>query len=118
MLTRGFCKAWSNAPSPGSKKLMPLTVFSSTLRGLVRRSRARTAGGEVVQGREVSKIAPVAAEQDLAQVDQAVDAFLDGSQFAGWRPLPVFHLAVVPEKRHVIGGGLDAQHDAAFVRTS
>jgi len=27
----------------------------------------------------------------------------------------MFHLAVVLEKRHVVGGGLDAQHDAALV---
>jgi hypothetical protein len=27
----------------------------------------------------------------------------------------MFHLAVVLEKRHVVGGGLDARHDAAFV---
>ena len=42
MFTGGFCKACSSALSVGSKKLMPLTVLSSTLRGLVSRSSART----------------------------------------------------------------------------
>ena len=42
MLTPGFCRACSRALSPGSKKLMPLTVVPSTSRGLVRRPMART----------------------------------------------------------------------------
>ena len=42
-------------------------------------------GGEVVQRGEVSEIAPVAAEQDLAQVDQAVDGLLDRCEFPGRR---------------------------------
>ena len=73
------------------------------------------ASGEIIQCGEMGEIAPIAAEQNFAQVDQAVDAFLDGSQFAGWWSFPVFHLAVVLEKRNVVGGGLDAQHDAALV---
>ena len=40
-------------------------------------------GGEVVQRGQMSEIAPVAAEKNLARVDQAVDALPDGSQFAG-----------------------------------
>jgi hypothetical protein len=35
--------------------------------------------------------------QYRAQIDQAVDAFLDQSQFAGRRPVSVFRLAVVLE---------------------
>src|SRR5438105_7397693 len=42
MLTRGFCSACSKALSTGSKKLIPLRVLCSTVRGLVSRSRART----------------------------------------------------------------------------
>src|SRR5271169_6131519 len=42
MLTRGLCSACSKALSTGSKKLIPLTVFCWTVRGLVSRSRART----------------------------------------------------------------------------
>src|SRR5580698_4407709 len=59
-------------------------------------------GREVVQGGEVSKITPVAAQQYLAQVDQAVDGLLDRSEFPGWRAVPVFHLSVVLEKGHIV----------------
>ena len=76
------------------------------------------------------EITAVAAEQYLAQVDQAVDAFLDRGEAARWRPVSMFpsrfvgmrqahrnagHLSVVLEKRHVVCGGLNAQYDAAFV---
>jgi len=39
--TFGSCNACNNALSPASKKLIPLTVFSPTMRGLVTRSNAR-----------------------------------------------------------------------------
>src|SRR5271155_4891415 len=114
MLTRGFCSACSKALSPGSKKLIPLTVFPSTSRGLVRRSSART-GREVVQGGEVSQIASIAAQKDLPQIDQAVDRLLDGCELARWRAFAVFHLSVVLEKGHIVGGGFDTQDDAGLV---
>ena len=41
--------------------------------------------------------------------------FLTGARSRRRRPLAVFHLAVVLEERHVVGGGLDAQHDAVLV---
>ena len=63
----------------------------------------------------MGEIAPVAAQQDLAQVDQAVDRLLDRREFPGRRAVAVFHLSVVLEERHVVGGGLDAQHDAVLV---
>src|SRR5215469_671533 len=61
------------------------------------------------------QIAPVAAEQYLTQVDQAVDRLLHRRDFARRRPLAVFHPAVVLEERDVVGRGLDAQHDAVLV---
>src|SRR5208283_2670206 len=72
-------------------------------------------GREVVECREMLQIAAVAAKQYLAQVDQAVDAFLDGGEAACWRPLPVFHFSVVLEKGHVVGRGLDAKYLAELI---
>ena len=60
--------------------------------------------GDVVQRREVFQIPAVATQHDLAQVDQALDGLLDRSDVPGRRVIPVFHLAVVLEKRHVVGG--------------
>jgi hypothetical protein len=63
----------------------------------------------------VGEVAAVTAKQYLAQVDQAVDGLLDGCEGAGRRTLAVFHLPVVFEKGHIVGGGIDAQHDAGLV---
>src|SRR5208337_2910131 len=61
------------------------------------------------------QITSVAAEQDLAQIDQAVDGFLNGGEAArGWS-LPMFYLSVVLEGGHVVGRGLDAQDVAELV---
>ncbi len=49
--------------------------------------------GEVVEGRQMCQVAAVTAEQYLAQVNQAVDAFLDRGALARGRALPVFHLS-------------------------
>jgi hypothetical protein len=75
-------------------------------------------GREVVQRRQMLQVAAITAEQDLAQVDQAVDAFLDRCEIAGWRALPVFHLPVVLEEGHVVGGRLDAKDLNRTCRTS
>jgi hypothetical protein len=40
------------------------------------------------------QVAPIAAEQDLAQVYQAVDGFLDEGEGTRGRSLAMFHLAV------------------------
>src|SRR6266403_1512562 len=72
-------------------------------------------GGEVIERGEMRQVAAVAGEQDLAQVDQAVDGLLDGGQRPRGRSLPMFHLAVVLEEGHVVGRGLDAQHAAELV---
>ncbi len=61
------------------------------------------------------QIAAVAAIQDLAQVDQAVDGLLDGGEGPRRRPFAMFHLAVVLEEGDVIGRRLDAQHAAELV---
>ena len=61
------------------------------------------------------QVAAVTARHYLAQVDRAVDAFLDRGALARGRALPVFHLPVVLEKGHVVGGGLDAKYLAELV---
>ena len=83
MLTRGFCRACSKALSTGSKKLMPLTVLLLDGARLGEPVEGTDAGGEVVERGEMRQIAAVAAEQDLTQVDQAVDGLLDGGEDAG-----------------------------------
>jgi hypothetical protein len=52
--------------------------------------------GEVVQRGQVSEIAPVAAKQYLAQVDQAVDGLLDRRDAPVRRPVAVFHPGLRP----------------------
>ena len=103
MLTFGFCKACNRALSTGAKKLIPLTVLPSTARGLVNRVKGTHTSGEVVQRGKVFQVTAVAAEQDLAQVDQAVDRLLDRREFRVARAVTVFHLAVVLEEGHVVG---------------
>src|SRR3954469_22342250 len=104
MLTLGFCRACNRALSTGAKKLIPCTVLPSTSRGLVRRPSTRTPA-------EKSS----SAKQDLAQVDQAVDRFFHRCQLPGRGAGAVFHPSVVLEERHIVGGGLDTQHDAVLV---
>ena len=94
---------------------MPLTVLSLDGARLGEPVEGADAGGEVVERGEVLEIAAVAAEQDLTQVDQAVDGLLDGGEVPRRRPLPMFHLAVVLEEADVVGRGLDAQHAAELV---
>src|SRR5205807_2124802 len=73
------------------------------------------AGREIVQTGEVLEITAVATEQDFTQVHEAVDRLSDGGEGAGCRALPMCHLAVVLESGDVVGGGLQAQHEAEFV---
>ena len=115
MLTLGFCRACSRALSPGSKKLDPLDGLAIHLVRLAQAAEGAHTGGEVVQRGQVSEIAPVAANQYLAQVDQAVNGFLERRDAPGRRPVAVFHLSVVLEEGHVVGGGLDAQYDTALI---
>jgi hypothetical protein len=79
-----------------------------------RRSRSELAPPEAGGG-EVSQISSVAAKENRTQIDQAVDELLDWCEFPGGWPLAVFHLAGVLEEGHVVGRGLDTQHDAALV---
>src|SRR3984893_6647009 len=65
-------------------------------------------GREVVERCEVRQVAAVAAEQDLTEVDEAVDGLLDGGEDPSRRPLPMFHLAVVLEKGDVVDCRLNA----------
>src|SRR5579883_647041 len=73
------------------------------------------AGAVIVDGGKELEVAAVAAEQDLAQVDQAVDRLLQRGEFAGAATFAMFHLAVVLEKGHVVHGRLDPEHQADLV---
>ena len=72
------------------------------------------AGREVIQTGEVFEIAPIATEQDLTQVREAVDGLSDGGEAAGCRALPMFYLAVVLESTVVLTT-MDAIGDNARV---
>ena len=73
------------------------------------------AGAGIVDGGKELEVAAVAAEQDLAQVDQAVDRLLQRGEFAGAATFAMFHRAVVLEKGHVVHGRLDPEHQADLV---
>ena len=60
----------------GSKKLMPFTVLSSTLRGQVNMSSAELRR-RVAEGGKMQQVAAIAGKQDLTQIDQAVDRLFD-----------------------------------------
>src|SRR5213593_1494084 len=75
---------------------------------------ALAAGGVGQRGEEL-EVAAIATEQNLAQVEQAVDGLFERSELPGGMPIPVFHLAMVLEKGNVIGGGFQAQHAAELV---
>jgi len=47
------------------------------------------AGGEVIECREEFKIAAVTAEENLTQIDQAIDRLLDGCELTGGVSIPV-----------------------------
>ena len=70
--------AWFEEVDPLDGLAVHLTRFGQAV------ERAH-AGGEVVQRGEVREIAPVAAEQNLTQVNQAVDGLLDGGEAPGRR---------------------------------
>jgi len=73
------------------------------------------AAGSILDGREELQVAPIAGEQNLAQVDEAVDRLLQGSEFPSAVPITVFHLAVVLEEGDIVGGGFQPQHAAELV---
>src|SRR5215472_16777024 len=83
--------------------------------GLGETRKLADAGRKIVETGEVFEIAAIAAEQDLSEVLEAVDGLFDGGEGAGYRALPMFHLAVVLESGDVVGGGLDAQDESEFV---
>src|ERR1700720_937567 len=72
-------------------------------------------GREVIERGEVRQIAAIAAKQDLAQVDQAVDGLLDGGEGPRRRPFSMFHLAGGLEEGGVGCRCLPAQHTAELV---
>ena len=83
---------------PGVEEVDPLDGLAIHLTRLGQPLERPDPGGEVVERGQVGDIAPVAAEQYLTQVDQAVDRLLDRCEFPGRGPLPMFHLAVVLEE--------------------
>jgi hypothetical protein len=77
-------------------------------------SKGSHTSGDVVQRGKVFQIPAIAAQHDLAQVYQAVDGLLDRGEAPRWWSVPVFHLAVVLEERHVIGrGGTEPRSEPA-----
>src|SRR5271166_6847260 len=73
------------------------------------------AGAVVVESGQVLQISPAAAQQDLAQIDQAVDRLLDRRQLAAAGTLAMFHLAMVLEEGDVVDRRLDAQNQMVLV---
>src|SRR5947199_333181 len=65
-------------------------------------------GAVVVEGGQVQQVSSAAAEQDVAQINQAVDCLLEGRQFAGAGALVMFHPAVVLEEGDIVRRRLDA----------
>src|SRR5271165_5935380 len=73
------------------------------------------AGAVVVESGQVLQISPAAAQQDLAQIDQAVDRLLDRRQLAAAGTLAMFHLAMVLEEGDVVDRRLDTQNQMVLV---
>ena len=114
MLTRGFWQGVQQRSVPRIEEVDPLDGLAVDFVRPGDAAEGTGPGREVVQGRQMGEVAPVAAEQNLAQVDQAVDGLLDRCEFPDRRALPVFHLSVVLEETHIDGGDFDAQHDTAL----
>jgi len=73
------------------------------------------AAGEIIEGGKEGKVAAVAAEEDVAEVVEAVDGLFDrGEGAAGWA-LAMFHFAVVLEGGDIVAGCLQAQHEGEFI---
>jgi hypothetical protein len=108
--------AWFEEVDPLDGAAIHLTWFGHTV-------ERPNSGGEVIQRGQMGDIAPVAGKQNFPQVDQAVDGLLDRCEFPGGWPLAVFQprlrrgrpFAVVLAEGHVVGRGLDTQHDSALV---
>ena len=64
---------------------------------------------------EERQVALVTAQQDLAQVVQAVYRLLQWCQLARELAVLVFHLAVVLEKTHIVDRGLHPKRAGEFV---
>jgi hypothetical protein len=75
---------------PGFEEVDPPDGLAVHVARLGQAAKRTNPGREVVQSGEVGEIAPVTVEQDLTQIDQAVDALLDRSQRAGRRAVTVF----------------------------
>src|ERR1700730_7099060 len=72
-------------------------------------------GGEIVEGGQIVEIAPIAAEQDVLQVHEAVDGLLARGELpCGWT-VPMFHLSVVLERGDVVGGGFQTQDESELI---
>ena len=65
--------------------------------GLAQPSEFARAAGGVLEGGEELEVAAVTAEENLAQVDEAIDRFFKGGEFSGAVAIFVFHLAMVLE---------------------
>ncbi|MEF8713598.1 MAG: hypothetical protein V5B39_08560 [Accumulibacter sp.] len=72
-------------------------------------------GGEVVECGKVLQVASVTAEQNLAQVDEAVARLPERGDFMGFVVIPMFSLAVVFEEGNGVGRGFETQHAIELV---
>ena len=73
------------------------------------------ATGWLVEVGKEFQVPLVGRAHQLAQERQAVDGFLHGRDLHRCLAIAVLHFAAVFEKRHVIGGRLDAQDKSPFV---
>lgn len=69
----------------------------------------------ILQRTDELEIAPARRGHQPVEVGQAVDRLLEWSDLAFGAAIAVVHLAVVTEKRDIVGGRLDPQHSTAAI---
>jgi len=97
MLNSPCCKVRSSVWSAAQKKLIPLTDGSAPTRGWLRPLQVALARGGVFQAGQEGQVALIAAQQGLAQVDQAVDRLSSAAPTRGWST----HAARLPRLMHI-----------------
>src|SRR6266446_6777532 len=108
MLNSGRWIARKSAWSSGVEEVDPGVAVLAVVLGLANATEEQLADAVVLERGEKLQVATVAAEQDFAQVDEAVDGLFQGCEFAGGVAVAMFHLAVVLEEGNVVAGGFEA----------
>lgn len=111
------------AANDDPKKIEVVTMkqIETSIAAIVGTSRARDffqvldAVAGIVDGRDEREIAAIGTSKKTGEIRQAVDGFFDRRELSGLGPIAVYHLAVVFEKRDVVGGGFDTEHYALLV---